>query len=168
MLGRHKQFWPNHVKFMSLLDSLFSLILLACLAVFTDCVWAQFRNIQLMLRKNSSHTLHTFWAGDPNNLTSTSAYVVFLGANPISWSSKKQKATPLALPQNHRWSQLDNESTSRAASAHLHYSSHLLRQRECDLRLCQLRLSLSYETHCYWLLFCLRSNCYRSSTYLSC
>ena len=49
----------------------------------------------LMLRKNSPQTLHAFadadWAGDPNDRTSTSAYVVFLGANPISWSSKKQK-----------------------------------------------------------------------------
>ena len=48
-----------------------------------------------MLRKNSPRTLHTFadvdWAGDPNDRTSTSAYVVFLGANPISWSYKKQK-----------------------------------------------------------------------------
>ncbi|KAL0307928.1 UNVERIFIED_CONTAM: Retrovirus-related Pol polyprotein from transposon RE2 [Sesamum calycinum] len=49
----------------------------------------------LLLRKNSPRTLHAFadadWAGDPNDRTSTSAYVVFLGANPISWSSKKQK-----------------------------------------------------------------------------
>lgn len=48
-----------------------------------------------MLRKNSPRTLHAFadanWAGDPNDRTSTSAYVVFLGANPISWSYKKQK-----------------------------------------------------------------------------
>ncbi|CAN6723036.1 unnamed protein product [Malus baccata var. baccata] len=30
------------------------------------------------------------WAGDPNDRLSTTGFVVFLGSNPISWSSKKQ------------------------------------------------------------------------------
>lgn len=33
---------------------------------------------------------HVDWTGDMNDRTSTFDYVLFLGANPISWSSKKQ------------------------------------------------------------------------------
>ncbi|KAM1014395.1 hypothetical protein ACFX2C_044386 [Malus domestica] len=31
------------------------------------------------------------WAGDPNDQRSTIGFVVFLGSNPVSWSSKKQQ-----------------------------------------------------------------------------
>lgn len=30
------------------------------------------------------------WAGNPNDRRSTTGFVVFLGSNPVSWSSKKQ------------------------------------------------------------------------------
>ena len=44
--------------------------------------------------KHGSLDLHAFsdadWAGDPNDRRSTTGLVVFLGSNPIVWSSKKQ------------------------------------------------------------------------------
>ena len=52
-------------------------------------------NHGIFLRKNTSLHLHAFadadWAGNFDDRTSTSGYIVFLGATPISWSSKKQK-----------------------------------------------------------------------------
>ena len=48
------------------------------------------------IRKTSSPTLTCFsdadWAGSLDDRKSTSAYVLFLGHTPISWSSKKQRA----------------------------------------------------------------------------
>lgn len=48
----------------------------------------------LYLRHHSPLRLHVFsdadWAGNPDDRSSTSAYVAFLGANPTAWSSKKQ------------------------------------------------------------------------------
>ena len=49
----------------------------------------------ILIRANSPTTLHAYsdadWAGDIDDYLSTTAYVVYLGGNPISWSSKKQK-----------------------------------------------------------------------------
>lgn len=49
----------------------------------------------LSLHKETSVDLHAFsdadWAGNQDDRKSTGAYVIFLGKNPIAWSSKKQK-----------------------------------------------------------------------------
>lgn len=49
----------------------------------------------IFFHRRNNNNLHTFsdadWAGDPDDYVSTQAYIVYLGKNPISWSSKKQK-----------------------------------------------------------------------------
>lgn len=48
----------------------------------------------ILVRKNSPLSLHAYsdadWAGDPDDYVSTNAYIIYLGATPISWSAKKQ------------------------------------------------------------------------------
>lgn len=48
----------------------------------------------LLLRRNSPLHLHAFtdadWASDQQTYRNTMGYIVYLGSNPISWSSKRQ------------------------------------------------------------------------------
>jgi len=52
-------------------------------------------NFGLMLKKPSSFQLLAYtdadWGGNQDDRTSTSAYLIFFGGNPISWFSKKQR-----------------------------------------------------------------------------
>ncbi|KAH9772008.1 hypothetical protein KPL71_012888 [Citrus sinensis] len=49
----------------------------------------------LLLCRDLLTTLHAFtdadWAGDKDDYISTTGYIVYLGRNPISWSSRKQR-----------------------------------------------------------------------------
>ena len=53
------------------------------------------RSLGIRLLADIPLTLHGFfdvnWAGNPNDCTSTGAFLIFLGDNPISWSSTKQR-----------------------------------------------------------------------------
>lgn len=48
----------------------------------------------IMMRRNTPLSFHVYseadWAGDTDDYTSTNAYIMFIGATPIGWSSKKQ------------------------------------------------------------------------------
>ncbi|GAU16981.1 hypothetical protein TSUD_37390 [Trifolium subterraneum] len=52
-------------------------------------------NFGILLRKSSTLNLQTYtdadWGGNADDRTSTSAYLIYLGGNPVSWLSRKQR-----------------------------------------------------------------------------
>lgn len=48
----------------------------------------------IFLQRHNPLSLHAYsdadWGGDSDDYVSTNAYIVYLGKNPVSWSSKKQ------------------------------------------------------------------------------
>ena len=52
-------------------------------------------NHELMLKKPKHLQLHAFsdadWGGNIDDRTSTSAYIIYFGGNPVSWLSKRQR-----------------------------------------------------------------------------
>ena len=53
------------------------------------------RSLGIRLLADTSQTMHNFsnadWVSNPNDRTSIGAFLIFLDANPISWSSTKQR-----------------------------------------------------------------------------
>ncbi|CAE5959206.1 unnamed protein product [Arabidopsis arenosa] len=52
-------------------------------------------NHGIFFHRNNTNSIHAFsdadWAGDTDDYVSTHANIVYIGKNPVSWSSKKQK-----------------------------------------------------------------------------
>lgn len=106
---------PNPTKYRPLVGSLQYLSLTRMDAAFAvnrlsqfihrpnDLLWAALRCLLhylngtidhgLTLHRDSPLRLHAYtdadWAGDRDNFISTTSYIVYLGRNPLSWSSKK-------------------------------------------------------------------------------
>ncbi|XP_019250891.1 PREDICTED: uncharacterized protein LOC109229793 [Nicotiana attenuata] len=91
----------------------------------------------LHFKKSSSLSLTAFsdadWADNHDDRMSTSAYLIFLGSNPISWSSKKQRTVA-------RSSTEAEYKAVATAVAEVNWLSNLLR----ELFLKQLKLPIIY------------------------
>lgn len=82
-------------------------------------------NKGLFFSRNTPLTLHAYsdadWAGDQDDYTSTGAYIVYLGKQPISWSSKKMKGVA-------RSSTEAEYRSLTATAAEVMWIAHLLRE----------------------------------------
>lgn len=93
----------------------------------TDLHWAVVKRILryisgtvdqcLKLERSASTTLNAFsdadWTGCPNDRKSTSGFVVFLGTNLVSWSSRKQATVSRSCTAEVIWIQSNSECDCR-------------------------------------------------------
>lgn len=84
----------------------------------------------LFFARNTPLTLHAYsdsdWAGDHDDYTSTGAYIVYLGKQPISWSSRKMKGVA-------RSSTEAEYRSLTAAAAEVLWITHLLKELRVSL-----------------------------------
>ncbi|XP_070667888.1 uncharacterized protein [Malus domestica] len=74
------------------------------------------------------------WAGDPNDRRSTTGLVVYLGSNPISWSSKKQQtitisSVPILFCDNMLAIALSFNTVQHQRTKHIEVDVHFVRER---------------------------------------
>ncbi|XP_013639313.1 PREDICTED: uncharacterized mitochondrial protein AtMg00810-like [Brassica oleracea var. oleracea] len=85
----------------------------------------------ILIRANSPTTLHAYsdayWAGDIDDYLSTTAYVVYFGGNPISWSSKKQKDIPVIYCDNIGATHLAANPVFHSRMKHIALDFHFIR-----------------------------------------
>jgi histone deacetylase 1/2 len=90
-------------------------------------------NDGLQIHRRSPLNLHAYsnadWAGNKDDFSSTSAYVIYLGRNPISWSSKKQKTIARSSTE------AEYRSVANAA-AELNWLCYLLSDLDVQLPCC--------------------------------
>ena len=81
----------------------------------------------IILHRQLPLQLHAYldadWAGNKDDFISTSTFIIYLGKNPISWSSKKQRIVARSSTE------VEYQSIV-ATDAELHWISNLLSELE--------------------------------------
>lgn len=91
------------------------------------------RTLGVTIHRDSPLSLHCFTdadcGGDCDDRTSTGAYILFLGRNPISWASRKQRSVDRSSTE------VEYRSID-AAAAELQWTRSLLAELHISLSLC--------------------------------